>query len=108
MKDDVKITVIATGFKTQNPERSDRAVSAAAAAISSARTASSFIPARPTFTPTAASPPQPGPPVSAQRNPAAPQRQATSLDAVKDTVKGNFEQDDLDVPAFIRKRGENG
>ncbi len=107
MKDDVKITVIATGFKTQNPERSDRAVSAAAAAISSARTASSFTPARPTFTPTAATPVS-GPPVNSQRNTSAAQREASSLDAVKNTVRGNFEQDDLDVPAFIRKRGENG
>src|SRR5947207_2099893 len=40
MKDEVKITVIATGFKTDQPQRKERAVSAAAAAISSTRTAS--------------------------------------------------------------------
>src|SRR2546423_540253 len=40
MKDEVKITVIATGFKEERPQRKDRALSAAAAAISSTRTAS--------------------------------------------------------------------
>jgi hypothetical protein len=33
----------------------------------------------------------------------SPERE-TSLDPAR--VKGNFEQDDLDVPAFIRKRRE--
>src|SRR5207302_4902465 len=42
MKDEVKITVIATGFKTDQPQRKERAVSAAAAAISSTRTASAY------------------------------------------------------------------
>jgi len=36
-----------------------------------------------------------------------PQREAPSLDAVKENVKSNFEQDDLDVPAFMRKRGQS-
>src|SRR5436853_1171394 len=42
MKDEVKITVIATGFKTDQPQRKERTVSAAAAAISSTRTASAY------------------------------------------------------------------
>src|SRR3989440_12659704 len=42
MKDEVKITVIATGFKTDQPQRKERALSAAAAAISSTRTASAY------------------------------------------------------------------
>src|SRR5262252_8768910 len=42
MKDDVKITVIATGFKNDVPARKDRTVNAAQAAISSARTASAY------------------------------------------------------------------
>src|SRR3954471_13810967 len=43
MKDEVKITVIATGFKEQAARRHDR-VSAASAAVSHARTASAYIP----------------------------------------------------------------
>src|SRR5213595_2541599 len=42
MKDDVKITVIATGFKTDQPQRKERAASSAHAAISSARTVSAY------------------------------------------------------------------
>src|SRR5499433_891564 len=41
-KEEVKITVIATGFKTDQPQRKERAVSASQAAISSARTASAY------------------------------------------------------------------
>src|SRR5574341_1344203 len=42
MKDEVKITVIATGFKTEHPQRKERVVSAAAQAISTARTSSAY------------------------------------------------------------------
>src|SRR5215471_1460000 len=42
MKDGVKITVIATGFKTDQPQRRDRAVTPAQNAISSARMASAY------------------------------------------------------------------
>ena len=35
-----------------------------------------------------------------------PQRDTTSLEHVTSSVKGTYEQDDLDVPAFLRKRGE--
>ena len=98
MKDEVKITVIATGFKTDHPQRREHAVSAAAAAISTARTSSAYTPSagvagRPSLHPVAR---PPGNPV---------QRETPSLEAVKDTVR-DVEQDDLDVPAFIRKRGD--
>ena len=43
MKDEVKITVIATGFKEQAARRHDR-VSAASAAVSQARTAAAYVP----------------------------------------------------------------
>jgi hypothetical protein len=36
----------------------------------------------------------------------SPPRESTSLEEVKSSVKTNFEEDDLDVPAFIRKRAE--
>jgi hypothetical protein len=32
--------------------------------------------------------------------------EAPTLEAVKSSVKGNYSQDDLDVPAFLRKKGE--
>ncbi|HYX67970.1 MAG TPA: cell division protein FtsZ [Terriglobales bacterium] len=95
MKDEVKITVIATGFKTDQPQKRERTATSTAAAIAQARTTSSYSPsagvrmAAPTGT-----------------RAAAPQREAPSLDAVKENVKSNFEPDDLDVPAFIRKRQE--
>jgi cell division protein FtsZ len=115
MKDEIKITVIATGFRGDNHvQRHERAVSSAAAAISQARTASAYIAPRPEVR-AAEPPPQahseaprpapPAPPVTAR--PAAPQRETTSLADVKSTVKTSYEEDDLDVPAFIRKRNES-
>jgi cell division protein FtsZ len=126
MKEDVKITVIATGFKTDQPQRRERTVSAAAAAIQQQRTASAYISpeprisrherietsrqpepeqvrdeerleAAPAYQPVAYQPPayQPPPP---------PQRENIALDAVKEKVKASYEEDDLDVPAFIRKQ----
>jgi hypothetical protein len=32
--------------------------------------------------------------------------EAVSLDSMRNAIVANFEQDDLDVPAFLRKRGE--
>jgi cell division protein FtsZ len=135
MKDEVKITVIATGFRGDNHvQRHERAVSAAAAAISQARTASAYITrpephvtARPEpyaaahFEPHDAEPSHaefhapaevpkpvpPPPPVATRPTPTpVPQRENTSIADVKSTVKTNYEEDDLDVPAFIRKRNE--
>ena len=115
MKDEVKITVIATGFRGDNHvQRHERAVSAAAAAISQARTASAYIAPRPEVR-AAEPPPQvhveavkaPPPPPPITQRPAAPQRETTSIADVKSTVKTNYEEDDLDVPAFIRKRSES-
>ena len=93
MKDEVKITVIATGFKTDQPQKRERATSSTAAAIAQARTTSSYTPSTGVRAPA---------PAGARA--ATPQRETPSLDAVKENVKSNFEQDDLDVPAFIRKR----
>src|SRR5207302_8229978 len=47
MKDEVKITVIATGFKTAQSQRNERGVTAAAAAIEKERTVAAFIPSAP-------------------------------------------------------------
>ncbi|HEX6880742.1 MAG TPA: cell division protein FtsZ [Terriglobales bacterium] len=122
MKDEVKITVIATGFKTdQIPQRRER-VTSAAAAISQQRTASSFTPT-PRIEPRAdrtvevRSEPEPTahPVATAEEpvfkatppTPVTPQRDHTTLDSVKSNVKASFEEDDLDVPAFIRKQREH-
>ncbi|MBZ5645946.1 MAG: cell division protein FtsZ [Acidobacteriia bacterium] len=106
MKDEVKITVIATGFKTDHLPKREK-VTAAQAAIAQARQQSSFVPAGPR--PVAPPPPIAPPPARATERTQAniPHRETPSLDAVKDSVKGSVEQDDLDVPAFIRKRGEH-
>jgi len=127
MKEEVKITVIATGFREIHQQQRDRAATAAAVAISGARAASSFMPTRPTELPqpqrTSPEPgvqsQSPGQPPSQlnvpakntfapalQRTPSAPARETPSLDQVKSNVTSSFPQDDLDVPAFIRKRGD--
>jgi cell division protein FtsZ len=114
MKEEVKITVIATGFKNDHPQRKDRGVSTAQMAISSARTAGVY------------QPPQAG--AGARSNVsnggnglhgsngtnggmraapvvrAAPARENPSLAAVTEASMTGVETDDLDVPAFIRKR----
>jgi hypothetical protein len=45
-------------------------------------------------------------PVAPPQAYAPPQRDNASLQSVKNTVKADFQEDDLDVPAFIRKRNE--
>lgn len=98
MKDEVKITVIATGFKYT--AKRDGVVSAAAAAISTARTTSAFVPAA-----TAAGG-RTGTTVQTRGTGTLTARETPALDAVRDSVKDAVEQDDLDVPTFIRRRGE--
>src|SRR5437762_3722555 len=55
MKEEVKITVIATGFRADHAGKREGQVTAAAAAISNARSVSAFTPTRPTPLPTPAS-----------------------------------------------------
>ncbi len=119
MKDDLKITVIATGFKNDVPARKDRTVNAAQAAISTARTASAYqvqaaaaaprvvngthiphVPHGSVITQAAAV--QTGAPTRV----AMPSRENPNLATMTDSIRTAVEQDDLDVPAFIRKRGE--
>jgi cell division protein FtsZ len=115
MKEEVKITVIATGFRESQQQQRDRSATAAAVAISGARAAASFTPTRPTELPqpqrAATEPAVQTPPKTTfapalQRTPSAPTRETPSLDQVKSNVTSSFPQDDLDVPAFIRKRGD--
>ncbi len=95
MKDEVKITVIATGFKTDNPQRRDRTKDAAA--ISSTR---GFVPATPT--------PAPSVTVTTVAHDRAAAVAAAERDALSmlPEMPPPLEDEDLDVPAFIRKRGE--
>jgi len=113
MQDEVKITVIATGFKTNAPQRKERTVSSAQTAISSARAASAYqMQQRPAAV--AVRPNGNGYPVGVgvgagvssgvRTATAVPVRERPTLDSVKDAVKVTVEEDDLDVPAFIRKR----
>jgi len=119
MKDEVKITVIATGFHTDKLHKKEKSVGAAANAIAQQRTAASYPSAAASAAPTGsgygqANHGQANHPTGGQRPsiPVAPRvmntpgREATNLQSVKDTVK-DVEHDDLDVPAFIRKRGES-
>ncbi len=98
MKDEVKITVIATGFKYT--AKRDGEVSAAAAAISTARTSAAYV------TATAAAGVRTGTIVAQRATGSLPARETPALDAVRDSVKDTVPHDDLDVPTFIRRRGE--
>src|SRR4029077_19739193 len=104
LKDELKITVIATGFKN-DVQRKDRVVNAAQTAISTARTASAY-------QVQAAAPAQRavnGGTIAhavAPTRVAAPARETPNLATMTEAIKGAVEHDDLDVPAFIRKRGE--
>jgi cell division protein FtsZ len=128
MKDDLKITVIATGFKNDVPARKDRTVNAAQAAISTARTASAYQVQAAAAVPRVVN----GSHVngsqlngssmngssngSAVQHAAAhavsptrvvaPTRETPNLATMTESIRTAVEQDDLDVPAFIRKRGE--
>jgi len=102
MKDSVKITVIATGFRdSEIPPRRHEAPPM-------------FISTRETDDfpePEAESDPLPPPPpmVMEQAEPrplANTAREVTGIDAMRDAMIANFEQADLDVPAFLRRRGE--
>jgi len=86
----VKITVIATGFKSDAPHRRERGISSSSQAISRQRVTSGF------------SIPDTPPPV-VNKTEEEPPRVAME---VTPAPVPTFEHDDLDVPTFIRKRTE--
>jgi cell division protein FtsZ len=141
MEDSIKVTVIATGFRSDQTQRKDRVVSSVQQAISSARTASAYqmqtgspdhaalartgteqaTPDRAAYARAGAerggnggattyssaatqvaAPAQ----VAAPPRVAAPARETPNLASMTEAIRGAVEHDDLDVPAFIRKRGE--
>jgi len=91
MKDAVKITVIATGFKEEDRPR--RKTESAGFTVHSDDDFDSE-PSAPRVVMEAA---QPAPAASAE---------VISLDNMRTAMIANFEQADLDVPAFLRKRGD--
>jgi cell division protein FtsZ len=106
MKEEVKITVIATGFKNDHPQRKDHGVNTTQMAISSARTVSAYQPQQAGAAPRMnganganGSGMHPAPVIRT-----APARENPSLAAVTEAITSGVEADDLDVPAFIRKR----
>jgi cell division protein FtsZ len=98
LKNDVKVTVIATGFRNDHPQRKERGASTVQAAIASARTVSAqhLVGTR---NGAVTSP-------AATRTLPPPARETPNLATVSEAVRGTVEPDDLDVPAFIRKRAE--
>ena len=119
MKDDVKITVIATGFRTEFTQRaSDGSRVSAAAAIQQARTAHHYEKPGPTITSRKDERYELRPPDSeatSHAEPVAsgsvevPQAHVPVVEEPKVTAapvptKVEYEQDDLDVPAFLRKK----
>jgi cell division protein FtsZ len=117
MKDDIKITVIATGFKNDVPARKDRTVNAAQAAISTARTASAYQVQAAAAVPRVVNGSHAGSSMNggavghashavSPTRVAMPARENPNLATMTDSIRSAVEQDDLDVPAFIRKRGE--
>jgi cell division protein FtsZ len=125
MKDEVKITVIATGFKADQIRRRERGSGAVAAAQPHFEQAPPPIHYQPEVQSAAPSEPEPSvqietevqleppgelapeAPVTRTWQAPTPVRESTSIEAVTRGLTGEFEQDDLDVPAFLRKRNED-
>jgi cell division protein FtsZ len=99
-KDAVKITVIATGFKDSDLRRR-QAESRTGFVISSdvSEPETDYLPE-----------PVPPPMVMEEHSPArqiaVQPTERIAVDTLRDAMIANFEKEDLDVPAFLRKRGE--
>jgi cell division protein FtsZ len=100
MKDSVKITVIATGFKDGDGAR--RRQQEMHAGFTTSR-------GRDDFAEPEADPEPPSSPMvmeESQATEAAVVSRAVTPDPVREAVIANFEHEDLDIPAFLRKRSE--
>jgi cell division protein FtsZ len=97
MKDAVKITVIATGFKDEDRPR--RKAEPAGFTVNAQADDFEAEPAPPPMVMEAAAP-------AAAAPAPAPAPEVISLENMRSAMIANFEQADLDVPAFLRKRGE--
>jgi cell division protein FtsZ len=106
MKDSVKITVIATGFRDSGVRRRQNDVQRGF--VVSPET-DEFPDSRPEPEPESDSFPSPPPMVMESAAPMATtsaQPEPMGVDAMRNAMIANFEQADLDVPAFLRKRAE--
>jgi cell division protein FtsZ len=111
MKDAVKITVIATGFKEEDmrrlrqQENFDPVILSRDASRESSRRfhLSEVSEPDPVFEPEPAFQAEPAP--SAFRQTSPPQADVISLDGMR-TAAPNYQGEDLDVPAFLRKRAD--
>jgi cell division protein FtsZ len=103
MKDSVKITVIATGFREgDRPRRRQEA--SAGFVVSREREEDDFF-----HEDESDSEPEPPKPMVMEETTPAPHAASSepvSLDSMRNAMIANFEQSDLDVPAFLRKRSE--
>jgi cell division protein FtsZ len=107
MKDSAKITVIATGFKDSDVRR--RRMEAQSTSVASRETEDDFFERRPE--PEVEPEPEPLPPPMVMESAApmatvAAQPEPMGVDAMRNAMIANFEQADLDVPTFLRKRSE--
>src|SRR2546429_4446729 len=93
-KDTVKIPVIATGFRDSDIRRRQQ------------ESRAGFAASRDFFEPETESEPTPPRMVMEQAATQAAPADVVAVDAVRNAVVANFEKQDLDVPAFLRKRGE--
>ncbi|HYA24987.1 MAG TPA: cell division protein FtsZ [Terriglobales bacterium] len=99
MKDSVKITVIATGFKDSDVRR--RRMEAESTFSIPPQQTDDFPEREPEADPL----PPPPPPMVMEGATAQPATAVSDgLDAMRSAMIANFEQADLDVPAFLRKR----
>ncbi len=115
MKDAVKITVIATGFR-EVPRTQHRPYEVRPSFAASHEDAMDFpepvgrVPVAPVFHDSVDEPmmeePRMAEPIPAMNRAGLSAGDGISLDTMRTAMVANFEQDDLDVPAFLRKRGE--
>jgi cell division protein FtsZ len=113
MKDAVKITVIATGFGEGSRARQMRGAEVRNSFAASHDDAMDFPEPVGRPQPTVASFPPPDLTVEEERTEESAvvaagheTAEVISLDAMRNAMMANFEQEDLDVPAFLRKRGD--
>ena len=125
MEDEVKITVIATGFRADYPQRRER-VATVSTPTANTRTGSSHIRPVAGSSLVQSAPPAPEPLAAPHSAPGAPTaasqvlsgvglmpilRSDSAFEATKSSsfealgVAAKADQEDLDVPAFLRKRG---
>ena len=99
-KDAVKITVIATGFKDSDIRR--RQAESRTGFVSSSFSEEEV---EPEYHPEPVRPPIVMEEVPS-RQMSAPHTEGVAVDTLRDAMIANFEKEDLDVPAFLRKRTE--